>query len=350
MLRLSMVFLIATSTFAPSALHAKSAKNPDLVVYSYDTFMAKGGLGPKIVPMFEAKCACSLKVMSVGDAAQILTRVQLDEKRKKPTAHAVVGIDGPTWQLIKQYAEGWGSWTPIGYSEIDAAHKREGGFLPFDFGHLTFMVDQKALKKLALPKPKSFKELTDEKWRRQILFQDPRTSTPGLSFLLFFYQLDENSFPKRMSQLKKQWLTLAPGWDAAYGLFLKEEAPLVWSYSTSQAYHEEDGDKPSKNSSRRYEAIMLDEGAVLQVEGAALIKGAFKSDKQRALAKEFLNFMISKEVQALVPKHNWMFPVIPKTPLPESFRNVPKPKKVVNLVEDRSEIDTVMRSWMRALN
>lgn len=350
MIRFSRLFFLALTLICPSLGYSKASGAPDLVVYSYDTFMAKGGLGQKIVPMFEAKCACSIKVMSVGDAAQILTRVQLDEKRKKPTAHAVVGIDGSTWQLIKQYAEDWGDWRPVGYDEIETSLKREGGFLPFDFGHMSFMADQKSLKKLGFSNPTSLKELLEEKWRRQIIFEDPRTSTPGLAFLLFYYQLDPKNFPNRVKQLRKQWLTLAPGWDAAYGLFLKEEAPLVWSYTTSQAYHEEDGDKPTKDRARRYEAVMLDEGAVLQIEGAALIKGAFKNDKQRNLAKEFLNFMISKDVQTLVPKYNWMFPVTTKTPLPESFRNVPKPKKVVNVIEDRAEIDAVMRAWMRALN
>lgn len=341
--------LVMIATLCSGIAFSKPATE-DLVIYSYDSFMAKDGLGQKIIPLFEGKCGCKVKAISVGDGAQILTRVQLDDKRKKPTTHLVVGIDGPTWQLIKPYAEEWGDWRPTGYGEIDENFKRGNGFLPFDYGYMTFIADQKSLKKTGLSKPSSFKELLGANWQRQLILEDPRTSTPGLSFLLFFNQIDPGNFPERIRQLKKQWLTLAPGWDAAYGLFLKNEAPLVWSYITSQAYHEEDGDVPSKEKPRRYEAVILEEGSPLQIEGAALIKGAFKNSRQRELAKEFLNFMLSPEVQILIPKHNWMFPVVAKTPLPESFRNLPKPKKVVILTEDRSGIDNVMRAWMRAIH
>lgn len=342
--------LLLIAAFCPGIAFSKSSQEQDLVIYSYDTFMARGGLGQKIIPMFEKKCGCKVKAISVGDGAQILTRVQLDEKRKKPTAHLVVGIDGPTWQLIKPYAEEWGEWRPTLYGEVSDDLKRGNGFLPFDYGYMTFIADQKSLKKSGLPTPTSLKELLNEKWRRQMILEDPRTSTPGLSFLLFFNQINPSDFQERMRQMKTQWLTLAPGWDAAYGLFLKNEAPLVWSYITSQAYHEEDGDVPTKDKPRRYEAVMLEEGAPLQIEGAALIKGAFRDAKQRQLAKDFLDFLLSPDVQALVPKHNWMLPALTKTTLPESFRNLPKPKKVINLVEDRNEIDAVMRTWMRSIH
>ena len=38
-------------------------------------------------------------------------------------------------------------------------------------------------------------------------------------------------------KLKPRILTVSKSWDEAYGLFLKGEAPLVLSYTTSPAYH-----------------------------------------------------------------------------------------------------------------
>src|SRR5206468_2130798 len=113
-------------------------------------------------------------------------------------------------------------------------------------------------------------ELSAPAWKRKLILEDPRTSTPGLDFVLYARAALGERAREFWRGLRGQWLTLAPGWDAAYGLFLKEEAPLVWSYTTSQAYHEEHGDAAGEN--RRYSAILFEEGQPIQVEGAALVK------------------------------------------------------------------------------
>lgn len=263
---------------------------PQLIIYTYDSFLSPGGLGPTIFPLFEKKHQCHIRALSVGDAGSILTRLILDERRGKPTAQLAVGIDQNVWEEGRERFESWDRWLPQGYSQLKKDFQIGSGFLPYDYGIFALMADRQNFESLSL------QDLIQPKWKRNIILEDPRVSTPGLAFLLYTQAVLGSSVWLFWKELKKQWLTLTPGWDTAYGLFLKEEAPLVWSYTTSQAYHEEHGDRP--DSKRRYRAILFQEGQPYQVEGAALVKGNFKSEQEKELAREFLEFLISPEVQA----------------------------------------------------
>lgn len=54
-------------------------------------------------------------------------------------------------------------------------------FVPFDYGYFAFVYDKNKLKN----PPQSLKELveSDQNWR--VIYEDPRTSTPGLGLLLW---------------------------------------------------------------------------------------------------------------------------------------------------------------------
>lgn len=310
---------------------------PDtLTLYTYDSLVAKGGLGPEIFTLFEKKCRCKVRPMASGDAGQILTRLQLDSERGKVGADLILGIDQQIWERAKPWVEPWGKWIPQGYAEISKEIKVESGFLPFDYGVLAFMADLEILKKKQLSPPESLNDLLKPEWRRNFILEDPRLSTPGLGFVLYAHQVYGEMYFKK---LRLQWLTIAPGWDAAYGLFLKGEAPLVWSYTTSQAYHREHGDPA------RYQAVLFKEGQPLQIEGAALVKGT----PHRKLAQDFLEFLISKEAQSRIPKKNWMFPARRNVPLPESFSQLPKSVKWITLPREKKQVEGVLKAWAKTL-
>jgi thiamine transport system substrate-binding protein len=204
------------------------------------------------------------------------------------------------------------------------------GFVPYDYGVLSLIGDEEQLKE----KPHALTDLTNSKWRKKFILEDPRMSTPGLEFVLFTAAVLGERFDEFWHSMSSQWLAMPEGWDAAYGLFLKGEAPLVWSYTTSQAYHEENG-------SNRYKAILFDEGQPVQIESAMLIKN---SDR-RSLAGEFLKYLLSEEVQAKIAKTNWMLPIRQGTPIPKSFQNLPQPKKVFTLKGS----DEVIKRWNKAV-
>jgi thiamine transport system substrate-binding protein len=219
------------------------------------------------------------------------------------------------------------------------------GFLPYDYGVFAFVADTRELARKKLPLPRSIQDLLATSWHRNVILEDPRTSAPGLAFLTYTRQVKGEGVWEFWKQFRSQWLTLTPGWDGAYSLFLRAEAPLVWSYTTSQAYHAEHGDKEG-----RYRAIVFDEGNPIQIEGAALVRGWSGDDPEAFVrARSFLEFLISDEVQALVPRKNWMLPVIRKTPLPPGFLNLPQPQKVLKADMQPQESREMLQQWSKII-
>ncbi len=312
----------------------------DLVVYTYDSILAQGGLGPAIFPLFEKKCGCRVRAVSLGDGGQLLSRLESDRRQGKVVADLVLGIDTLTFAQGQGYFQSWGKWKPKSWKWIRSDRQREAapGFLPLDFGYLAFIADSEVMKRERLSLPTKLSDLLAPQWRRNIILEDPRTSLPGLGFVLWVDSvMSPSAFQSYFTGLKTQWLTLAPGWDSAYQLFLKKEAPLVWSYTTSQAYHQEHGE-PGRF------AVMFDEGQPLWMEGTAWVNTAHESR-----VKEFFEFLLSEEVQKLIPRTNWMLPVRKGVKLPVSFQNLPEPKKVIHFSTSPSEVDDRVKLWKSAL-
>ena len=326
-----------------------AAERPELVLYVYDSFVAEGGLGRKWIPLFERKCGCKVRTLASGDSLQMLSRLEIDQQRGETgkRGDVIVGLDLQSWGRARQFVREAGPAAVAAKANLAAEARvpqTDEGFVPYDFGPMTFIADMEQLKKLKLQPPRSLRDLLKPEWKRNFILEDPRTSGPGLAFALFSRVVFGEDFAARVSELRGQWLTLASGWDQAYGLFLRKEAPLVWSYVTSQAYHAEHGD-----AAGRYRAVALNEGAPVQVEGAALVRGVEKDPARLRLAREFLEFVISPEAQSLVATANWMLPSRNGVKLPESFRKLPKLKKFVRLPIDSDQVAGQVKEWSRAL-
>jgi thiamine transport system substrate-binding protein len=340
----SFAFVIGSALAASPDDRAK----PELVIYTYDSLIAKGGLGPAIFPLFEKKYGCRVRALSAGDGVQILTRLQIDAQRGKKAAHLILGIDQHIWERAKPWLENWGRWEPQGYSNLIPESRIEKGFLPVDYGVFSLIGDRALLAKMKRTAPRSVSDLLKPEWKRNIILEDPRTSTPGLAFLLFTQKVLGQKVWDFWGLFRHQWLTLAPGWNEAYGLFLRKEAPLVWSYVTSQAYHEEHGDQ--LEGQRRYEALLFQEGQPYQIEGAAWVKGAIQSDQERKLAQNFMEFLISPEVQSIVMRTSWMMPVLKSVKLPKSYQNLPKPTRLIQTAFQVKEQESTLAHWGRVIH
>jgi thiamine transport system substrate-binding protein len=315
-----------------AALPVARATPPELTISTYDTLIAKDGFLALAIPQFESKCGCKVKVTSSGDAGQILTRLQLDAERGIHSTDVLLGLDPFLEAQARPFIEPWNQWKPTAWKELRSELTKyiPANFLPFDYGYLAFIQDTQQMAKLKLKAPESLGELLSSGLKRDLILEDPRTSTPGLIFLLY-----TESVPGYWRKLSGQWLTLAPGWDQAYALFLQGEAPLVWSYTTSEAYHEEHGGKG------RYKAVLFKEGQPLQIEGAAIARGS----THRELAQRFLEFLLTPDVQMTVAHTNWMYPVIGSVKLPPSFAAIPRPHKIATLSFDPAEVKSSLKRW-----
>ncbi|MCC7442617.1 MAG: thiamine ABC transporter substrate-binding protein [Bdellovibrionales bacterium] len=291
---------------------------PELRVATYDTLAAPGGWLQALAQEFEKSCGCSLKLLPSGDAGQMTARAELEASSRGPSAHVFVGFDQNLWPRLRHLMD---AELPklAGEGDLVPGLRIESGFVPFDYGPLTLMADTVALERLKLAPPRKLSDLLKPEYRKKFVLQDPRTSSPGLVLALHTWTTagGDAGFSKLWRGLAASWLALPSGWDEAYGLFLDGRAPLVWSYVTSQAYHAAQGD-----SSGRYRALELEDGHPVQVEGAARLAGLTGVERERA--GEFLEFLISRRAQELLPTLNWMLPAREGLKLPPAFEGLPK--------------------------
>ena len=297
-----------------------------LTVYTYSSFTAEWGPGPKIKQAFEKACDCTLNLVPLEDGVAILNRLRLEGNHSK--ADLVLGLDDALISEAKQS----GLFAPHP-AKLDGI-KVPGGwqddtFVPYDYGYFAFVYDKSKLK----TPPKSLKELV-ERPDLKVIYQDPRTSTPGQGLMLWMKSVYGDKAPEAWAKLAKKTVTVTKGWSEAYGMFLDGEADMVLSYTTSPAYHLIAENKP------QYQAAAFEEGHYRQVEVAAKLKSA----KQEKLADQFLQFMVSPAFQNEIPTGNWMYPVI-DTPLPKGFEQMITVAKPLAFSSD--EVAANRKGWIR---
>ena len=315
------LLLIATSLLSAQAFAADT-----LTVYTYGSFAAEWGPGPKIKQAFEKECGCTLKLVPLEDGVAILNRLRLEGQHSK--ADMVLGLDDALISEAKQS----GLFAPHS-TRLDGL-KVPGGwqddtFVPYDYGYFAFVYDSNKLKQ----PPKSLKELVARP-DIKVIYQDPRTSTPGQGLMLWMKSVYGDEAPTAWAQLAKKTVTVTKGWSEAYGMFLDGEADMVLSYTTSPAYHLIAESKP------QYRAAAFEEGHYRQVEVAAKLKGA----TQGKLADQFLQFMVSPAFQNEIPGGNWMYPVT-DVALPKGFEQMITVAKPLTFSSD--EVAANRKGWIR---
>ncbi|ENQ1531019.1 thiamine ABC transporter substrate binding subunit [Vibrio parahaemolyticus] len=315
---IALAAITSTSAFA--------AENT-LTIYTYDSFAADWGPGPKIEQAFEAKCGCDVNFVALDDGVSILNRLRLEGGNSK--ADIVLGLDNnlmaeakKTGLLTEHNVDTANTVLPNGWSDTT--------FVPYDYGYFAFVYNK---EKLANP-PKSMKELVETRDDLKVIYQDPRTSTPGQGLMLWMKSIYGDDVTQAWQKLASKTVTVTKGWSEAYSMFLNGESDLVLSYTTSPAYH-----LIAENDSK-FATANFSEGHYMQVEVAAKVKGS----KNSVLADQFMNFILSDEFQSAMPTGNWMYPVT-DVELPKGFETLSVPSKSLSFSAD--EVAKMRKSWIR---
>ncbi len=299
-----------------------------LTVYTYESFTAEWGPGPKVEKAFEESCACDVDFVAVADGVALLNRLRLEGERTR--ADIVLGIDTSLVADARQT----GLFAPHGLDT--SAITVPGGFsddtfIPYDYGYFAVIYDSEAMT----TPPASLKELVEGDPGQKIVLQDPRTSTPGLGLLLWMKSVYGDDAAAAWEKLAGRVLTVTPGWSESYGLFTKGEAPMVLSYTTSPAYH------MIAENTERYRAADFSEGHYMQIE----VAGQTARGAENPLAKQFLEFMMTPAFQDVIPETNWMLPAAAiSEPLNEAFDKLVKPRE--SLLMPPEEVAANRAAWV----
>lgn len=316
--------LMLFSILLPTQSFAASSQN--LIIYTYRGFETKNGIGPYIAEKFSKICHCKIEFIAAQDAVGILNRIKLEGKNTK--ADIVIGLDNNIIEDAKRsnlFAPHHIKQSPT----IAIKDFSDPYFIPFDYSYFAFIYNSDQIKN----PPHSFEDLIAHPDEYKFIMSDPRLSTPALGLVLWVKKIYGDHAEDIWKKLRKNIITVTPSWGNSYDLLLKGETPMILGYISSP---------PANfvyNNNHKIKAALFKEGHYMQIEVAGLtIKGA-----KNPLARKFLEFLQTDEIQKYIPEHNWMLPAF-KIPLPKSYDSVKLPNKP--LIFPSYELYKVNKKWV----
>ena len=307
-----------------------------LTIYTYDAFAAEWGPAPGIEAAFEETCNCDVQFIAADSSIGALRKIQLEGP--ETTADILLGLDTNIAEAARETGLFIEHGADTGALTLPTGDWSDNTFLPFDYSYFAFVYNKEKLNDA----PDSFEALINTPEDFKIVIQDPRSSTPGLGLLLWIQEAYGDRAAEIWQGLAPKIVTVTKGWSDAYGLFLKDEADMVLSYTTSPAYHliaEEDS---------RFDSAQFKEGHYLQIEVASILE----SSKNKPLAKEFMQFMLSDTVQDIIPTTNWVYPATTTSAgLPDGFDTLHLPDNtlLINGVEVEKNRQQWIDQWVEIL-
>lgn len=316
-------FLSLLLTAFTVTLHA--ADKPTLTIYTYQSFASDWGPGLALKQAFEANTGCNVNFVTTTDSGTLLNRLRMEGKHSK--ADLVLGLDtnqidsALKTNLFSEHQQTLDHLTLSGGWQ-------DKTFFPISYGYFAFVYNKNRLKN----PPKSLHALLQNQTLK-VVYPDPRTSTVGRGLINWFNSVFTDKVPTAWQQLAQITRTVPPNWSTNYSLFLKGEADMAFSYTTSAAYHQHHQDGHS------VVAALFSEGHIRQIEVMALLKNS----KHPELARQFLRFIVQPESQKRIMLGNWMYPVI-DVALPDSFKNLIHP----TLIPDTEyKTDATQKAWIK---
>ncbi len=287
---------------------------------------------------FAQETGLDVTYVAPGDGGALVNQLILT--KDSPLGDVVYGIDNTFSSravaegVIAQYDS---PALPQTASQFDT-----GPLVPVDFGDVCLNADTTWFEEKGLAVPTTLDDLVQPEYKDLLVVSNPASSSPGLSFLLAtIASKGEDGYLDYWGQLVDNGVSVVPGWsDAYYTEFSGADGdgprPLVVSYATSPAYTVTEGGTESTT-----EALL---GTCFrQVEYAGVIEGAQNVEG----AQQFIDFLLSDDVQASIPENMFMYPVT-DVALPEewvSFAPLPEYSLTLDAEEISGNRDTWIKDW-----
>jgi len=350
---ISIIILLAILLYGLVEMRRPSA---ELTIYTYESLLVWGedpnATLENVFGGFEDEHNVKVNVVYFDDARGCLLKAI--EEKNNPRADVIIGIDNILIFEAKK-AEVLEAYQPKNLDEIYPwlieAIDEEHYVNPYDYSVIALVYDTNYISPETHPEIENitFKDLLKPEYSKQLIVEDPTFSSTGISFLLWEITVYEKI-------LKEDWtiwwedikedVRVAPSWGDAINDFWTPELDrhLLVSYGTDSAYNVYFDYSKDMKAVLTYE-LGKDMGW-LQVEGIGLVKNAPNGD----LAKEFIDYFLSVEVQDYIPTNNWMYPANRnvRLDLHPSYEYAIDPTEVdiVNEYMTPEEIETNYENWL----
>ncbi|WP_420596182.1 thiamine ABC transporter substrate-binding protein [Deinococcus sp.] len=335
-----LVGLLLLGSLASAAQAAPTV----LTVITHDSF----DIDKKLIADFEAQNNAKVRLIKGGDAGEMLNRLILT--KANPLADAVYGLDN----TLAPRAQATGlleTYKSPALSQIPAAYRLdEFGLSTVDYGYVAFNYDRAWFARAGLALPKTLDDLKTPAYAKLTVVASPATSSPGLAFLLatvnHYGQADAL---KWWNEARAGGLKVTRGWSDAYNkefTLYGGKYPIVLSYASSPAAEVafSEGYDPQKLPAQSPTGnLFLPGSTFLQLEGVGVLKGS----KQPALARKFVDFMLSKAVQSDFPTRMWVYPAVQGVALDPVYQFAQTPPGVK--AQTPTNTQAVVDAWVKGV-
>jgi thiamine transport system substrate-binding protein len=301
-----------------------TAPPSQLTLLTHDSF----AVTPEVLARFESAHNARVNILRAGDAGAMVNQAILT--KDNPLADVLFGVDN-TFLSRAFDANIFEPYHAAGVDAVPTALRLDARerVTPIDYGDVCVNTDKSAYGD-ANSAPQTLSDLTQAAYRSQLVVEDPGTSSPGLAFMLAtiarFGETGDYTWLDYWRDLRANDVSVVSGWEEAYDSSFSGgsgagDRPLVVSYATSpvaEVYYA--SPQPAESPTG-----VVTDGCFRQIEFAGVLAGA----RQPALARAFVDFLLSPDLQADIPLQDFVFPAVPTTTLPPVFSQfaalVPQP-------------------------
>jgi thiamine transport system substrate-binding protein len=320
-----------------------------LTIMSHDSF----NLSTDVVAAFERTNNVKLQFLKAGDAGGALNRALLT--KANPLADVFFGVDN-TFLSRAMDSDAFEPYAPQGLDQIPAEFKLDpqNRLIPIDYGFVNLNYDRASDVFAAVAEPANlrFEDLTQPQFKGKVVVLNPASSSPGLAFMLATVEyFGQDKWLEWWQQMRQNEVVVVDSWETAYftnfsGSAGKGPQPIVVSYATSPAY--EVVASEGKLSEPPTGNIMPPNGAFRQIEFAGILKGTKNLD----LAKKWMDYMLSKQVQDDIMPQMVVYPVLPSAVIPEvyqEFAPIPAQPAALDPATIAQNRDAWIQQWTSAV-
>jgi thiamine transport system substrate-binding protein len=311
-LALPVFILLVLAVFPTASACGGGDDDKTLTVVTHDSF----NMSEDLIKQFEKDNGVTVKLLPKGDAGAMLTTLILT--KKDPEGDVAFGVDNTL--LSRALDEGvFEGYSSPQLATVPKEFLSEGGnfVTPIDYGYVNFNYDIAKLQQLKVDPPKRLEDLTDPKYKGLVVVENPATSSPGLAFLIATVNyFGESKYLDWWKAMRANDLKVVDGWEAAYNTNFSLKGggqPIVLSYATSPAFEQLFADPPRNDAPTAN--ILVAKGVFRQVEYAGVLKGT----KHQAMARKFIDFLLSVPAQEDIPGQMAVYPVNSDAKVPDAF-------------------------------
>jgi thiamine transport system substrate-binding protein len=334
----ALVALVAASCSSSDEVDQTS-----LTLVTHDSF----ALSEDVLAGFTESTGITVEIVRASDAGSMLNQSIL--AGDNPLGDVIFGIDN-TFMSRAIGADIVESYDAPRLANIGDEFKLDAtnALLPVDVGDVCLNYDTAWFADRGIDPPATLADLALPQYQDLLVVQHPATSSPGLAFMMAtiaeFGTDGDYTWLDYWAELRSNGVLVSPGWsEAYYGDFTYAGGgtrPIVVSYASSPPAEVFFADpRPAEAPTAVVESTCF-----RQIEFVGILAGT----DNRSGAEQFVDFMLSVEVQNDIPWNMFVFPVASDaTPPPEfvEFSVVPANPLTVAPDEIEANRDTWIDQW-----